>query len=287
MTFKVGTRKSKLSKIQTKEVVQKLKEKTSYEFEITDMKSLGDKNKWKSIKDIDATGVFTRELDKALVNGAIDLAVHSSKDVPTDLSDKISVSAVTERRDPSDVLVGGKLEELEKGSVIGTGSPRRKAQILRKRPDIEVKPIRGNVETRVSKVGSEVDAVVLAKIGLVRLGMEDRISEVLPLEEFLPAPGQACMTITTRKGDDETRNVVKEVDHEDSRLSITAERAVLEKFGDGCSVPIGAHAKVEGNKIVLKAEYLEKGRKVVLEGSKEEPQKLGFEAAKKLMEEDN
>ncbi len=284
MKYRVGTRKSKLSTTQTEEVVKQLEKRSDSEFEIIDLQTLGDTEKWRSIKDIDEVGVFTRELDRALVQGEIDFAVHSSKDVPTDLPSEIRVGAVTERLGPEDVLVGAELEDLKAGAKIGTGSPRRKEQLLQQRSDIEVVPIRGNVETRLEKVGEEVDAVVLAKAGLQRLGVTDKIDQVLPLKDFLPAPGQAALTVTCREEDEKTLELLNIIDHAESRYAITAEKAVLNEIGRGCSVPLGTLARIEGEEIVLEAEHSGEGVRVVVEGDIDEAAAVGSTAAKKMIE---
>lgn len=282
MNYRVGTRKSRLSLTQTKQAVEELRERTSEEFEIVDRKTLGDTEKWKSIDEMDEVGVFTRELDRALIEGEIDLAVHSTKDVPTDLPDEIEVGAILKRERPNDALIGCKLEELGSGMTVGTGSPRREAQLLNHAENVEVVSIRGNVETRLEKVGKEVDAVVLASVGLKRLGLEEKIDEILPIDEFLPAPGQASLTVTCREEDEEVLELLNNIDHRRSRTEVMAEKAVLKEIGKGCSVPLGTYAETVDGKIKLTAEQAKEGERVVLRADTEEAEKLGSEAAKKL-----
>lgn len=282
MKFQVGSRRSNLSKEQTEEVLNLLRKESSASFEIVNLDILGDKADWKSIGDIDDTGVFTRELDEALLNNEIDFAVHSSKDVPSELHNKLQVGAVVKRASPRDVIVGKRLNELKEGAKVGTGSPRRKAQILRKNPVVDVVPIRGNVETRIEKVGKEVDAVVLAEIGLKRLGLEEKISEVLPIDDFLPAPGQAALTITCRREDKETLKLLEKINHEDTRMAVEAEKAVLKEFGAGCTIPVGTFAEVVEGKIEVKADYLKDYHRVEMSGKSKNATEIGIKAAKEL-----
>ncbi|MFQ5950944.1 MAG: hydroxymethylbilane synthase, partial [Candidatus Geothermarchaeales archaeon] len=194
-------------------------------------------------------GIFEKEIDLALIRGKIDFAVHSLKDVPSDIIG-IEIAAVLERGSPHDVLVtrdGNSLEELPPGSIIGTSSPRRKWQVEKVREDLRVEPIRGNVDTRVRKVmEGRYDGAVLAEAGLVRLGMHRVISQRLSLEDFTPAPGQGALVAVCREGDQETRTLLSEVDHEDSRMDVMAERAFLQEVMAGCRVPLGAYGRVDG-----------------------------------------
>jgi len=188
-------------------------------------------------------GLFVAEIVRALQDGEVDVAVHSAKDLPAHDPDDVVVAAVPERADPFDVLLtrGGDLED---GQVVGTSSIRRKAQLLRSRPTISVRDIRGNVDTRLAKLDAgEVDALVLAAAGLTRLGLLPPHATPLPLDEMVPAPGQGALAVQARADDDRTRQVVRQLDHPRSRLAYEAERALVLRLGGDCSLPLGAYAE--------------------------------------------
>lgn len=281
--YLVGTRKSDLALNQTRKVINSLEKTTDKRFKIKTLETIGDKENWKSIEEIEGDGVFTRELDEALINEAIDLAVHSAKDIPTDMRKKIKLSAIIKREHPNDVLVGGKLKELDDGAKVGTGSPRRQEQLLRARPDLDVQKIRGNVDTRISKVGDEVDAVILAEAGLRRLDLEDKISQKLPIDEFLPAPGQGALAITSRSDDEELNKELEKVNHRNTRAEVTAERAAMNEFGLGCTIPVGAKGKAEEEKLTFIVEHVQKRRRISIEGKVNEAEELGRKAARKII----
>ena len=196
-------------------------------------------------------GIFTLEIEKALLAGEIDVAVHSLKDLETQLPPGLAIGAVPARMDPRDVLVsaGGRpLAELPAGARVGTGSPRRGALVRAMRPDVEVLSIRGNVGTRLAKLDrGEYEAVVLAAIGLTRLGMEERITEYLDPAAFVPAVGQGALAVEVREDDLVIMELVQTIDHRNSRAAGTAERAFLQALGGGCRVPIAAYGRVEGD----------------------------------------
>ena len=200
-------------------------------------------------------GHFTSELEAALGEGRIDVAVHSLKDLPVDETVGVTDAAVPLRHDSSDSLVsssGASLMSLARGSRIGTGSPRRAALLMSPRPDLDVVVIRGYVDTRIRKVDEGTyDAVVLATAGLLRLGLEDRISEKLDVREFLPAPGQGALAVQMRDEDSELHRVVKSLDNPDARVTSGAERAFLRGLGGGCTLPVGAHAWRESDQLRL------------------------------------
>ena len=192
-------------------------------------------------------GVFVKEIEYRLETGEIDMAVHSLKDVPTVLPDGMCIGAVLERADPRDVFVshlGTTLGDFPEGKRIGTSSPRRKAQLARRRPDLEIVPIRGNVDTRLRKAaGEECDGTIAAAAGLIRMGLEDVITEYLPTTEFVPPPGQGAMAVEIREGDDWMREIVLVANHCDTEASVAAERGFLEALGGGCQTPVGAYAQ--------------------------------------------
>jgi len=252
----VGSRGSRLALIQAKSVVTRLASLyPDTEFVITRISTRGDRQKSVPLQRISGDGVFVKEVQEALIEGRIDLAVHSLKDMPVLTPPRLLLAAVTERLDSRDALVtrGVKLDELPVGSVIGTGSPRRAAQLLAYRDDLKVKGIRGNIDTRLRKVSAgEVDGIVMAAAALIRLGWEDRISEYLPLEHFLPQVGQGALGIEIRADDQAVLNLVQSLNHEPTWQGIVAERAFLETMGGGCSTAVTSQGVVNGDTIRLR-----------------------------------
>ena len=251
----IGTRGSKLALRQAEEVRASLQtSRPDTPFELRIISSTGDRNRTASLASL-GLGVFVKELEEALLAQEIDLAVHSLKDLPTQLAEGLSIAAILARRDARDALVsksGITLSALSAGSRVGTGSPRRACLVRATRPDLEVAPIRGNVPTRLSKMdGSEYDALVLAAAGLDRLGLLERVSEFLDLEEFPPAPGQGALAVEVRSKDKQTTSLAATLDHEPSRISVTAERAFLLALGGGCALPIGAYGLLQDGIITL------------------------------------
>jgi len=194
-------------------------------------------------------GLFTKEIENKLLAGSIDLAVHSLKDLPTQLADGLAVAAITVREDPSDVLVsktGRNLDALPVGTKVLTGSLRRRSQLLHRRGDLIVEPVRGNVQTRLRKLAeSDADAMILASAGLLRLNLGDKITERLDPTEFLPACGQGALAIEIRQENSETRKILTPLDDPQTHLAVTAERAFLTSLGGGCQVPVGAYAQFD------------------------------------------
>ena len=192
---------------------------------------------------IDEKGIFEKEVNEAVIRGNVDFAVHSLKDIPSDLSNELTVACIPKRAKPNDVLVNEKkikLKDFSTGSIVGTSSLRRAIQVMRKRHDLNVKPIRGNVETRVKKsIAGEYDAVILAEAGLARLGMRDVIVERLNIKDFLPSPGQGAIAIICRKYDKKLIRILKGIEDWQSRAEIDAERALLAKIEGGCRFPVG------------------------------------------------
>lgn len=250
MILTVGTRGSELALLQTKNFLQDIKKlQPNIEFKMKIIKTTGDIENSKPLFAIDNKGIFEKEIDQTIVNGKVDFAVHSLKDVPTtDLGD-IAIAVVPKRASPNDVLISKEnipLKDLPKGATIGTGSLRRLAQVKFCRPDLNVEPIRGNVNTRISKVKKgEVDGIIIAQAGIERLKLESEISESLSLEQFPSAPGQGALAIVTRKDDKKTGKILKIAEDSAARAEVTAERSLMQQLGGGCRVPIGAvgHAK--------------------------------------------
>jgi len=291
MRIVVGTRGSKLALIQVGLVVATLKALVP-DAEITTVRveTQGDRNPHVQLDHMENRGVFVKELEEALLGRRIDLAVHSLKDVPTEIPPGLVLAAVMERIDPRDVLVtrGERLSELPPGSRIGTGSLRRSVQLACLRPDIQAQSIRGNVDTRLRKVASsEFDGVILAAAALERLGWQDKVTEYLPLDAFLPAVGQAALVIEMRQ-DDSLRELVSQMNHVPTWQSVTAERSFLYALGGGCRAPIAALGMVSGESLKLEGMVASvrqnKILRAAIEGSVVEANGLGKRLVDRLLE---
>lgn len=290
MKLKVGTRGSKLSIVQTQLVLDSLREIYDIEFEVVAIKTKGDTDA-RPLYTIDRKGIFEKEIDVAVHDGKVDFAVHSLKDIPSELPEGLTIASVPARESPNDVFVNSKkvkLKDINSNAVIGTSSLRRAVQIKRLRSDVVVKPIRGNVETRVRKMfDGEFDAVVLAEAGLMRLGMGDVIVERFSISDFVPSPGQGAMAVVSRKDDHELTNILKKIDDAKTRAAVTAERALLLDINAGCRFPLGAIASANTSKLELYASiYSIDGIKRVdvrKSDSIDNAEKLGISVAKELM----
>jgi hydroxymethylbilane synthase len=231
------------------------------EVELTPITTTGD-HRLGAIAAIGGEGVFTKEIELALLDGRIDLAVHSLKDLPTAVAAGLCLAAVPERAAAADVLVSARaasLAELPAGATIGTGSLRRRTQLLHFRRDLQMKEIRGNVDTRLRKLAEGgYDALVLAEAGLRRLGLEQHIAQVLPWEIVLPAPGQGAMALEIRFDDEPTRHIAAELDHPPTRAAVTAERAMLATLQGGCLAPVAALGRVEAGRLTLVGRVLDR-----------------------------
>ena len=253
----IGTRASALAMAQTGIVVARLKAAhPGLSCHVKQISTVGDRDQSRPLTGIGGQGVFVREIDKALLTGEIDLAVHSLKDVPTAQPDESTIGAVLPRGDARDALVsrlGLPLQELPEGACVGTGSTRREAQLRALRPDLEIVGLRGNVDTRLRKATTEAyDAIVLATAGLVRLGRAGEITEILPPEVMLPAVGQGAICVQVRSDDREALEAVGHLDDAGTRAAVTAERSFLRMLGGGCRVPIAAHAVTDGDELWLR-----------------------------------
>ena len=255
--LRIGTRGSLLAKWQAESVRKQLFAIAGVEAEIVIIKTSGDKMQQSPLTQIGGKGIFIKELEDALLDESIDLAVHSVKDIPTETPSRLSFPAVCRRDDIRDCLIsatGSTLANLKRGARVGTSSLRRQAQLLHLRPDLDIRELRGNVDTRLRKVGDgQYDAIVLAKAGLDRLGWSDRISEIFSPEVFMPAVGQGAIAVETRLGDNETADLLAKLDDAETRSSIIAERAMLKTLQGGCQVPIGAWARIERGEMVIEA----------------------------------
>jgi hydroxymethylbilane synthase len=288
--LRIGTRGSALALWQARSIAQALREATGVEPEIIIIKTSGDKFQQTSFSQIGTKGVFIKELEDALLDERIDLAVHSMKDVPTEMPEGLTIAAIGKREDVRDALLsssGATLASLPQGARVGTSSLRRQSQLLHARRDLRLLELRGNVDTRIEKLKrGDYDAIVLAKAGLDRLGLSGNISEVLPHEVSLPAAGQGAIGIEAREGDDETLRVLAALEDVESRSAVTAERSALAGLGGGCQVPIGAWGRVENGKLLLDVAVLSPdGTQRMWEkdsGSPEEAEAIGKRVAQKL-----
>jgi hydroxymethylbilane synthase len=258
--LRIGTRGSKLARWQAEWVAGRLSA-LGRAVEILEIATRGDVEQSGPIGSIGATGIFTKEIQRALLNHEIDVAVHSLKDLPTEAVDGLTLAAVPERESAADVLVVrsnvGTLDALPKASRVGTGSVRRQAQLRHLRPDLEIADIRGNVDTRLRKLDEGLfDALVLAEAGLRRLGLEGRVAEVLPFSVMLPAVGQGALGIETRADDTKSRSAVSALDDAATHVAVTAERALLARLLGGCLAPVGARGHLEGGALCLSAAVL-------------------------------
>ena len=236
-------------------------------------------------------GLFTKEIEEALLDHRVDIAVHSMKDVPAVLPEDLSIAVITEREDPRDVLISKEnitLKNLPQGARVGTSSLRRQAQLLKFRPDLKITPLRGNVVTRISKLENDgLDAIILAAAGVKRLQWQDKISEYIDINICLPAIGQGALGLEIRGNDKNVLQYISDLDHYQTHIELTAERALLKKLQGGCQVPIAAHAKVDGENIKLTAMVSSLDGKRFIEENGIEPlemaEQLGLDIAEKLL----
>lgn len=268
-TLRIGTRGSRLALLQAGTVATRLTaSRTDLEVRLTRIRTTGDKILDAPLSRIGDKGLFTKELEAALMDGGVDLVVHSLKDLPTRLPAGLALGAILEREDPRDVLVsssGHRLADLPPRSRIGTSSLRRRSQLLAFRPDLVVEDLRGNVPTRIEKTErGEYGAVVLARAGIVRLGLESKITEALDPDVVMPAVGQGAIAIEIREGDARTIALTQALDDRPTRLAVLAERALLRRLEGGCQVPIGALGTLDGGRLVLRGLVADlEGRTVV------------------------
>lgn len=290
MNLRVGTRGSKLALAQTEWVISRLKHyHPQLEIEKVIIKTTGDKILDAPLSKIGGKGLFVKEIEEALLRGDVDFAVHSMKDVPSELPPGLEVSIVPERESPLDVWISKfkSLQVLPTGGKVGTSSLRRMTQLKRLRPDLQIEPLRGNVDTRLKKLKEGLyDGIVLAEAGLKRLNLE---VDCIPfsLNQMIPAVGQGALGIETRTQDFQTKNILSVLHSEETALAIRAERAFLRTLEGGCQVPLGAHAYLENSKLIITgfiADLVgERFHKETLSGSPSEPEKLGEELAKILL----
>jgi len=290
--IRIGSRRSRLARAQAQIGRAAVELALGAEAEIVEIGTIGDaisakrpSGRWES-----TDGQFTGALEDELLAGSIDIAVHSLKDLPTALRSGLSIAAVLERGDPRDCLLTrhpGGLAGLPFGASIGTSSPRRAAQLAVARPDLTAHPIRGNVDTRIRRLqAGEYDGLLLAAVGLDRLGVPIEEADRLPLDLMLPAPGQGALVLQVRAGDRALRARLSSVDHQPTRIAVDAERALLRAIGGGCLAPLGAYAVVEGDQLRLQAAYEHRDgdyARIAAVGRAAEPSTVVTEAAARLL----
>jgi hydroxymethylbilane synthase len=282
----IGSRGSHLALWQARYVAKQL-DQLGIGSHIEIIKTTGDHLQTASLTQAGGKGLFTKEIEEALLQGAIDLAVHSLKDLPTENPSGLCIAAIPQREDPRDAMAGKPLCELGEGSRVGTSSGRRAAQIRRLRPDLNVQPIRGNVDTRLRKLKEgQYDAIMLAAAGLRRLGLEGEITQIFSPEEICPAPGQGALAIQTREGSD-AREICALLDDDATRQCVTCERTVLARLDAGCQLPVGAFAEAHGSDLFMQAIVISPdGRKFLKSqdrSARSNPEELGHRVAEDLL----
>jgi hydroxymethylbilane synthase len=291
--LRIGSRGSPLALVQAREVQSRLAKACGLDpaqIEIKVIRTTGDVIQDRPLAEAGGKGLFTKEIEEALLAGNIDLAVHSSKDMPTVLPPGLNLSAFLPREDPRDAFIGRgakTLSELPGGAVVGTASLRREALVKHLRPDLKIVPLRGNVETRLRKLeAGDFDATILAVAGLKRLGLLAAATSLLDAEEFVPAVGQGAIGIETRDSDQKTRALVAAINDADTATALTAERAFLAVLDGSCRTPIGGHARVDGGTIRFRGLIAKTDGSEVLditrEGRTSDAAKLGADAGREL-----
>ena len=291
--IKIGTRSSALALWQANWVKASLKNVfPQYDFELAHIKTQGDSVSDVPLANMGGDGIFVKQIEIALLDGSVDLAVHSMKDLPTILPDGLVIGAIPERANPADALIsknGLNFLQLPPGAKIGTGSLRRRAQLLHARSDLIIKDIRGNVDTRLTKLKSEgLDAIILASAGVERLGYGDSVTQQLPYDICLPAVGQGALCIEIRGKDEKLNDMMERINHPESAVAGKAERAFLRKLGGGCRVPIAALGTVNSDNVELAGLVADQdGQKVIrsdISGKQTEAENLGEKLAERLLD---
>jgi hydroxymethylbilane synthase len=289
LKYIVGARGSQLSVAQTNWVISKLKKANpDSEYEIKTIITKGDTDT-RPLFTIDQKGIFEKEIDRAVAQKEVNFAVHSLKDVPSEIDSDLILACIPKREVVNDVFIssdGSSLDDIKSGAIIGTSSLRRAVQVSKKRSDVIVKPIRGNIETRIKKAsGENYDGIVLAQAGILRLGVDVKYSP-LSIVDFSPSPGQGAIAIVARKDDTQTISMLKKIEDSESRLEIEAERALSDFIDSGCRFPVGAYAKSNGSEITLDVIAFsvdgKKSIKVSITGDKNDPYSIGKTAGEEL-----
>jgi len=289
--IRLGSRGSQLALWQAEHIRSGIERRTGRPVEITKIKTTGDMILDVPLARVGGKGLFVKEIEEALLGGRIDLAVHSMKDVPTDLPDRLVIAAITRREDPRDAFLSRRyprLEELPAGARVGTSSLRRQTQLLGLRPDLRIESLRGNLDTRIRKMEEGLfDAVILAAAGIRRLGWEAKITQYLPPEVSLPAIGQGALGIEIRRDDPETLETVSFLNDRETACAVRAERGFLKRLEGGCQVPIASFGRTEGETIFLEGLVGRPDGSQILraraQGSVSDPESLGVELAEDLL----
>ena len=289
--IRLGSRASMLALWQAEYVKKELERAALLRVEIVKIRTTGDVILDTPLARVGGKGLFVKEIEEALLSGAVDLAVHSMKDVPTDLPDGLGIVCVTKREDPRDAFLSvryEKFEELPQGARVGTSSLRRQTQLLAARPDLDIFSLRGNIDTRIRKMEEGVyDAIVLAAAGVRRLGWEGKIRQYLPIEQYIPAIGQGALGIEARLDDGRVVETVASLNDMDTRIAVCAERKMLERLEGGCQVPIAGHAVISGGEILLTGLVGRPDGSEIVRGSRsgslEAPEELGVALAEELL----
>ena len=290
--LRIATRKSPLALWQAEHVKARLQQAhAGLEIELVTMSTRGDKILDTPLAKIGGKGLFVKELEQGMLEGTADIAAHSIKDVPMEFPEGLHLATILEGEEPCDAFVSNRyqaVDELPQGAIVGTCSLRRRCQLLNRRPDLVIRDLRGNVNTRLAKLDNgEFDAIVLACAGLLRLGMDNRIRQRIPAELILPAVGQGAIGLEAREGDDETLELLSVLDHQTTRYRVVAERALNHRLNGGCQVPIACHGIVDSDKLYLRALVGEPdGSHIVsgeIRGHIDDAEKLGTELADELL----
>jgi len=287
--LRIGSRGSQLALWQANHISALLRER-GHEVEIEIIHTTGDRITDVALAMVGTKGMFTKEIEEALAAGRVDLAVHSLKDLPTELPSEFEIAAITEREDPRDAFCSRRyssVTDLPQGARVGTSSLRRQAQLKAVRPDLDIYPLRGNVDTRLRKLEQgEYDAIILASAGLKRLGKTELVKQIIPVEVMCPAAGQGALGIEIRGGDTATRQHLEFLNDPDARVATTCERALLNRLGGGCQVPIGAFAEIrKTGKLHLESIVADPDDSKVLRDSRDgdDPEQLGNDAGTALL----
>jgi len=286
--LRIGSRGSQLALWQSNHISALLRAR-GHEVEIEIIHTTGDKITDVALAKVGTKGMFTKEIEEALAVGNVDLAVHSLKDLPTELPKGFEIAAITERQDPRDAFCSrsfSNVEDLPKGARVGTSSLRRQAQLKASRHDLDIHPLRGNVDTRLRKLEQgDYDAIILASAGLKRLGKTELVKHIIPAEIMCPAAGQGALGIEIREGDAKTRELLAFLNDTNAHAATTCERALLNSLGGGCQVPIGAFAEMRNGKLHLESIVADPDGTKLLRDSRDgtNPEKLGNEAGASLL----
>jgi hydroxymethylbilane synthase len=288
--LRIGSRGSQLALWQANHISALLRAR-GHDVEIEIIHTTGDKITDVALAMVGTKGMFTKEIEEALAAGCVDLAVHSLKDLPTELASGFEIAAITERQDPRDAFCSRRysiIEDLPQRARVGTSSLRRQAQLKAIRPDLDIRPLRGNVDTRLRKLEQgEYDAIILASAGLKRLGKTELVKQIIPAEIMCPAAGQGALGIEIREGDADTRQHLQFLNDSTARAATTCERALLNRLGGGCQVPIGAFAEMREGKLHLEAIVADPdGTRLLREsrdGNLNDPEQLGNDVGQTLL----